>query len=239
MGTTAAVVVIGNEILTGKFADENGPRAIERFRAVGVSLVRIAVIPDEVDTIADEVARASRLADVVVTSGGVGPTHDDVTLDGVARAFGLPLVVDDGLAALLDRFGLPRDDANLRMAQVPRGATLIDDPVFRFPIVRVQNVYVLPGVPKLFRSKLEVVLAGLRGSVLHATRVFTDEDETALAARLTAVAGRHPTVQIGSYPRWGEVGFRVMLTLEGTDADDVAAARADVAAHIDLVEFER
>lgn len=228
--TTAAVVIIGTEILTGKFRDENGPFLVDRLRALGVSLRRIATIPDDLDVIADEVRRVAAACDVVITSGGVGPTHDDLTLEGVARAFGVDLELRVELVAVMQRFSIPLDEANLRMARVPAGTELLPDPTLAYPVTRVRNVYVLPGVPKLLRAKFEAIAPRFAGERPHLARLYVDAWETAIAARLTAVAAAHPAVEIGSYPRTGEGAFKVLLTFEAADPGAleaaVAAARA-------------
>ena len=123
--TTAAVIIIGNEILSGKFADENGPYAIRRLRELGVDLERMVVIPDTPEVIAAEVSLASQRFDWVFTSGGVGPTHDDVTLESVAAGLGESLVLHPDLLALLDGFGIERTPSSLRMARVPESTRLI------------------------------------------------------------------------------------------------------------------
>lgn len=236
---TAAIVIIGNEILTGKFADENGPFLLGRLRALGCDVRRIVTIDDVVDEIADEVARCADRFDHVLTTGGVGPTHDDLTFDGVAAAFGLPLELREEIAALLDAYGLPRTPANLRMATLPRGATLIlggtRSPV---PIVVVENVFVLPGVPHLVRRKFDAIASRFVGPLRATARVYVVESETAIADRLYDVAGRHPAVAIGSYPRFGEGPYDVILTVEGLDGAAVMSATEDLRASFRTVQVE-
>ena len=234
---TAAVVVIGNEILTGKFRDENGPYLIDRLRALGCDLVRVATVRDEIDEIAVEVRRCSDTCDFVFTSGGVGPTHDDVTLEAIARAFDVELELRDELVAVLRRYSLPEDDATLRMARVPQGAELVDHAGLSYPIVVVRNVWIFPGIPKLLRDKFENVADRFAGEAVHVTRVYTDERETEIAVRLTALTKRHPQVAVGSYPRFGEGPYRVIVTLESRDRDALAAARHDLASVIRQVHL--
>lgn len=226
---TCAIVIIGNEILTGKFADENGPYLLGRLRALGTEVRRIVTIDDVVGEIADEVARCAARFDHVLTTGGVGPTHDDVTFEGVAGAFGLGLEVRDEIVALIDHYGLPRTPANLRMATVPVGSVLLSSgtsaPV---PIVQVRNVLVFPGVPKLVRRKFEIVAPRFVGPARTTARVYVTEAEPIIADRLFGVAARHPGVAIGSYPRFGEGPYEVILTVEGIDGAAVAAAVAEL-----------
>ncbi len=235
---TAAIVVIGNELLTGKFRDENGPYLVDRLRTLGCDLVRIAVVRDVIGEIADEVARCAAAADFVLTSGGVGPTHDDVTLESIGAAFDLPMTRREELVALLRRFDLPENDANLRMATIPEGAVLVDHGGLRYPVVVVRNVWIFPGVPKLLREKFEHVAHYFAGEQVCVARVYTDEHETAIAERLTALAGRHPGVDIGSYPRFGEGEHRVILTLESRDANALAAAHAELEGLVSVVRSD-
>src|SRR6185295_17173098 len=155
---TAAVVVIGNEILTGKSDDKNASFLIGELYRLGVALRRIVVIPDDLDLISREVIQCSKEFDYVFTSGGVGPTHDDVTIEGVARAFGREVVRHPELEAMLrGYFGDGIDDARLRMADAPTGSELIREGDLRWPVLAVENVVVLPGVPELFRKKFEAI----------------------------------------------------------------------------------
>jgi molybdenum cofactor synthesis domain-containing protein len=232
---TAAVVIIGDEILSGQFADENGPYLARRLRTLGADLRRLAVVGDEPDGIADEIRRCAGAHDHVITTGGVGPTHDDRTMEGVGRAFDLPLEPRTELVELLDRYGLARSDTNLRMATVPAGAELVVGPGSSFPIVRVRNVWVFPGVPKLMQVKFESIARHFAGEQVRCVRLYTDEPETDIAQRLMDVAGRHPTVAIGSYPRFGEGNYRVIVTLESRDDQALDAATAALSADLSLV----
>lgn len=214
---TAAAIIIGNEILSGKFADENGPFLIRRLRMLGVDLVRLVVIPDVPELIAEEVRTASARCDWVFTSGGVGPTHDDVTLESVALGLGLALQVNSSLVDLIESFGMPINDASMRMARVPEGTELLHASQTSFPVLRCRNVFVFPGVPKLFRRKFEQIAESLGGVPVLTARLFTAEFETAIAARLGAVNTAFPTVDIGSYPRFEEGEHNVIITLESRD----------------------
>ena len=221
---SAAVIVIGDEILTGKFPDDNGPFLIRRLRALGADLGRLAIIGDSPDAIADEVSRCSADYDHVITTGGVGPTHDDRTLEGVALAVGRQLVVAPRLLALLDRFGMERSDANLSMATIPEGAELIDAPGSSFPVVRVVNVWVLPGIPSLMRTKFEDIATHFAGSQVHVERLYCTQGESEIADRLAEVEARYSDVSIGSYPRWGESQYRVMITADSRDESQLREA---------------
>ena len=224
--STAAIVIIGDEILSGKFADENGPYLIRRLREVGCRLLRIAVVRDDLDAIAEEVRRCSALASRVITTGGVGPTHDDMTLEGVARAFDLPLELHPRVVELMQSWGMQIDASTERMARLPAGTVLLEGGEARFPVVRVRNVFVLPGVPRLMRRKFEDIAELFAGDAFHVARVATARHETDIAGILTAVQGRFSGVGIGSYPRYDDVPFRVIVTVEGRDPDQVEAAQA-------------
>src|SRR5215468_5910884 len=155
---TAAIVVIGNEILSGKSEDKNANFLIGELYRLGVALRRIVVIPDDVEDIARTVRECAANFDYVFTSGGVGPTHDDVTIEGVAKAFNRSVIRHPELEAMLrGYFGDGADEARLRMADMPEGSELIREKGLRWPVLATENVYVLPGVPELFRSKFEAI----------------------------------------------------------------------------------
>src|SRR5947199_9870558 len=149
MPKTAGIILIGNGILSGKIADVNAAYLCRELRQLGVDVRRISVVPDEVELIAREVTAQSRDFDVVFTSGGVGPTHDDVTIEGVARAMGVPVVRDPRLVRLLEQLAKGRlmTAARLKMAEIPDGAELMAGEGLTFPAVMVRNIYVPPGVP--------------------------------------------------------------------------------------------
>jgi molybdenum cofactor synthesis domain-containing protein len=220
---TAAAVIIGDEILSGKFPDENGPFLVARLRALGCDLRRLVVIGDGVAEIADEVALCAARYDHVITTGGVGPTHDDRTLEGIGAAFGVPCERRPELVALLDRYGLERSETNLRMATVPVGAELVLPKLAAFPVVRVRNVWVFPGIPKLMRSKFEEVAPAFAGEQVLCVRLLVDRPETEIAGVLADGASHHPVVTIGSYPRF-ESDYQVMVTLESRDVEALRAA---------------
>lgn len=237
--STAAVVIVGNEILTGKFADENGPYLITQLRRRGVALGRLVVVPDVVSEIAAEVGRCAAAFEHVITTGGVGPTHDDVTFEGVAAAFGLGLVEHSELRDLLTRYRLPIDDANIRMARVPEGTELVWSPDGHYPVVRARNVWMFPGVPKLLRLKFSSIAERLGGTALFTARIFARDDETTIASWLAGVATAHPAVQIGSYPRFGEGEARLIVTVEGPDQAAVDGALTALAARLDVITVAR
>lgn len=224
MPQTAGIVIIGDEILSGKFADENAPFLIAELRTLGVDLRRIAVIPDDIEDIGETVAAFSARFDHVFTSGGVGPTHDDVTIAGIARGFGTRVLIDPRLEHVLrDHWGPTMPEANLRLAHVPEGCELVGDDA-RWPVVRYRNVFVLPGVPALFKRKFLSVKSLLAPSTRAERRLYCVGDEGVLAPHLELVVAEFADVKLGSYPRFHETTFKVILTLEGSDEPRVEAA---------------
>jgi molybdopterin-biosynthesis enzyme MoeA-like protein len=193
-----------------------------------VALRRVVVIPDEIDEIARDVRALSDAFDVVFTSGGVGPTHDDVTIDGVAKAFGVGSRIDETMAALLrSAYGERCTDGHLRMALVPEGAELATTPEVQWPTPVMKNVWILPGVPEIFRMKLAVVRACLRGPEPFVSRaVFTKLDEAELKPLLDRIVAQHPAVEVGSYPKWFDPSYKTKLTFDGRHLADVEAATA-------------
>ena len=217
MPKTAGIILVGNEILSGKIVDANAAYLCRELRDLGVDVRRISVIPDEVTIIADEVRGFSRAFDIVFTSGGVGPTHDDVTIEGVARAMDVPVVRHPALVALLERYygGAPTEAA-LRMAEVPDGAELVAG-TLRFPTVLMGNVYVLPGVPEIFRQKFDALRERFRDRPFHLKCVFVRIGEGTLAAHLNELLIDFPELMLGSYPELSNPEYRVKVTLESRD----------------------
>ena len=224
---TAAALVIGNEILSGKVQDTNSRDLALLLRRLGVRLEKILVIPDDRAQIAASVSHLSKCHDWVFTSGGVGPTHDDVTIEAVADAFGVRTVTDEVTADLIRaHYGARCTDGHLRMALVPEGANLDVTESVRWPTIRMHNTFVLPGIPEVFRMKLAVVEAVVgrhRPFVSHA--VYTNMDEGHLKPLLDAVVARFPDIDVGSYPTWTDVRFRTKLTFDGLDERAVLDAK--------------
>jgi molybdenum cofactor synthesis domain-containing protein len=226
---TAAAIVIGNELLSGKVEEKNLLELSRMLRELGIRFVRAVVIGDEIAVIRREVEDLSRTVDVVFTSGGVGPTHDDVTIEAVAQAFGVDCVVDPVLERLLKKvYGESLTEAHLRMALIPRGAELVSKSDAHWPATLVRNVFVLPGVPEIFRMKLESVRAHLTGSRPFISQAaFVNLEEVDLKERLDAVVTRHPDVEVGSYPKWRDPSYRTKVTFDARDRAAVESALAD------------
>jgi len=225
--TTAAALIIGNEILTGKIADKNLGALALLLRRLGVRLVRAHTILDHVGTIEAEVAALARAHTWLVTSGGIGPTHDDVTIEGVARAFGRDVVVSEELEALLRKaYGEKCTAGHLLMARIPKGARLVCTEDVPWPVVVCENVFVLPGVPEIFQLKLKIVEKEMgAGDPFHSLSVLVSADEGPLKPFIDQVAAVDEAIEVGSYPRWGDAEWRTKITFDGRDIHALEAAR--------------
>ena len=223
--STAAIVVIGNEILSAKVADENGPFLARELRGLGVELRRIETVPDEVPLIVDALQRCRAAARWVFTSGGIGPTHDDVTIAAVAQAFGRAVVQDERTISLLRaRFGEPLKPALRRLAEVPQGARVEFHEGHLFPVLSIEEVTILPGVPSLLREGFLRIRDRFRVAPIFSRALYFNIGEGSLAEHLDAAVARFPAVAIGSYPRFDEADHRVKVTFDGRDQAQVRDA---------------
>jgi len=216
---TAGIVIIGNEILSGKVTDSNSPYLCRELRDLGVETERILTIPDVIDVIASEVRAMSRSYDYVFTSGGVGPTHDDLTMEGIARGFDVPLELNESISERIRRaLGEELNESQLKMAMVPKGAQLLDSGDLWFPVVIVENVHIFPGIPELLMKKFESIRGRFQGVPFLLKRVFVKRRESDIAASLNELLQEFPELMLGSYPKVGQEAFHVLLTLESRDA---------------------
>jgi molybdenum cofactor synthesis domain-containing protein len=224
MGRTAGIILIGNEILSGKVTDANAAYLCRELRALGVDVKKISVIADEVELIALEVAEFVKRYDIVFTSGGVGPTHDDVTIEGVAQGLGVRVVRHPKLVSRLREF-YPSSltEVHLKMAEVPEGAELFADEL-AFPVVAVKNLYVFPGVPEILRQKFEAIRERFREPPFHLKNVYVRIGEGTLAPYLNDLLARFPELMLGSYPEFLRPDYKVKVTLESKDQDYLARA---------------
>jgi molybdenum cofactor synthesis domain-containing protein len=238
---TAGVVLIGNELLSGKVHESNLVELARTLRALGIALRRVVVVPDEIDEIARDVRALSDAFDVVFTSGGVGPTHDDVTIEGVSRAFGVSARMDETIAALIrSAYGEQCNDGHLRMALVPEGAELATTREVSWPTPVMKNVWILPGVPEIFRMKLAVVRECIRGPEPFVSRaVFTNLDEADLKPALDRIVAAHPGVEVGSYPKWFDPTYKTKVTFDARSPSAVQAASQDFLALLPEGEPQR
>src|SRR2546428_6522141 len=219
MSKTAGIIVIGNEILSGKTRDENSLYLARELRDLGVDVRKISVIPDDLSLISDEVRKFSSSYDYVFTTGGVGPTHDDLTMNGIAGAFGRRIHRHPDLEAAL-RYFYAQDlvDGNLRMADIPEGARLVGGKGMWFPVVAVENVYIFPGVPEILRRKFDRIKETFREAPFFLREVYLKADEGQIAGILHRVLADFPDLLLGSYPYFDNPVYSIKLTLESKDA---------------------
>src|SRR5271169_4146771 len=215
--SVAAAVVIGNEVLNAQVVDENGSYLIQRLREHGIALRSLSVVPDEVEAIVDAVVRARRRARWVFTSGGIGPTHDDVTVRAVALALGRRVVrLPEMLALLEEHYPEVHTPEALRLTEAPEGTQLLLHEGSWYPVLACDGVFLVPGVPQLFRRQLETVLKTLPGRIVFQRALYLGSGEAEIAGALDRVALQTPGVGIGSYPQFGPgVDHRVRVTVEG------------------------
>lgn len=224
---TAAVCLIGEELLSGKIDDINGGYAIKQLRRVGVDLREVRMIGDEIPVIGSVVRSLCSNYELVFTSGGVGPTHDDLTMRGIAQAFDVPIKTHPEMLQLIhQRFSDRREEIGVweRMAQLPEGCEIILSPATRVPIFRMRNVWVLPGIPELFRLQLDQIVRRIEGKPVSIRTMFLTVGEGEIAAHLEAALTHAPTVKIGSYPVLHANDHRTRVTIECVDAANVERA---------------
>jgi len=236
-GPTAAVLVIGDEILSGRTQDTNTNTIARFLAALGIDLMEARVVSDDHGQIVEALDALRSRWDYVFTTGGIGPTHDDITADAVAAAFGVALPEHpDALAILSRRYGDDFNAARRRMARIPEGGVLIANPVTDAPGFQIGNVFVMAGVPKIMQAMLEDVAPRLRtGAIVHVqTLKVSGVGEGAVADVLRAAANQRRDLSFGSYPfghgSVGEIGTQ--LVIRGRDADQVDAAAHDLIAEL-------
>ena len=225
---TAAILVIGDEILYGRTKDKNIGYIAEYLTNIGIDLREVRVVPDEeAEIVAALNALRGRYA-YVFTTGGIGPTHDDITADCVAKAFGVGIDVDERARAMMLERYKPEDlnEARLRMARIPHGASLVENPISRAPGFRIGNVIVMAGVPSIMQAMLDNVAPTLEtGARMQVEAVEAGGvPEGDYAGELGAIAAAHPGVSIGSYPSFTLSGFRNQIVVRGKDPEAVREA---------------
>ena len=229
---TAALLVVGDEILSGRTKDKNIGYVAEYLTGLGIELREVRVVPDVEAEIVDAVNALRARYGYLFTTGGIGPTHDDITADCVAKAFGVPIDVDPrAVEQMLMR--MKREDLNearLRMARIPAGAELVLNPISRAPGFRIGNVIVMAGVPAIMQAMLDEAAPGLvRGApVLSETVEAHGLPEGLYAAPLGAIAAAHPGLSIGSYPSYSPAGFTNQIVVRGRDGAELAKGVAAV-----------
>jgi molybdenum cofactor synthesis domain-containing protein len=237
--TSAACIVIGDEILTGKVHDQNSHTLAKILFERGVEMERVLVIPDRIPVIADTVKEWSARVDHVFTSGGIGPTHDDVTYEGVAQAFGRNLEIHAPTLAIMEEHlrqrypDRPMNEERKRMALIPQGSEVWTTPALWVPLVVIENVHILPGIPQLFETMMEGCKGRFSGARRARAQIYTHKVEGEIAAVLGRLQKENPDLSIGSYPRIGDKRYRVMVTIEGLDAAGVGALAQIIEKEVD------
>jgi molybdenum cofactor synthesis domain-containing protein len=230
---TACVLIIGNEILSGRTQDTNLAYIAQGLNEVGVTLREARVIPDIAEVIIATVNEVRAKFDYVFTTGGIGPTHDDITSESIARAFGVPWTLHPEahqlLVARYRQQGTELNEARLRMAHTPQGATLIRNPVSGAPGFRIGNVFIMAGIPRVMQAMFDSAKQELKGGRPMLSRsIACHLPEGVIAKGLGEIQGRYPDVDIGSYPFYRTGGFGTSLVLRGRDAERLAAGTAEV-----------
>lgn len=228
---TAAILVIGDEILSGRTKDTNTNTIAVFLTDRGIDLREARVVPDEIAIIVRHVNELRAAYDHVFTTGGIGPTHDDITADAVAQAFGVELPIDERAWAILDAHYQPGEftEARQRMARIPVGGELIDNPVSRAPGIRMENVYVMAGVPAIMTAmlaSLEPLLDG--GPPMLSATVTADGPEGHIGMGLKEIAAAHPTISIGSYPYYRQARYGTNLVVRGRVQAEIDAGVAAI-----------
>ena len=212
---TAVIIIIGNEILSGKVRDSNSYFLARELRDLGVDVKRIFVIPDDIDVIGETALEFSNKYDYVFTSGGVGPTHDDVTMAGIAKGFGVSLSRHPEIEKILcSRFDRAMNDAVLKMTELPEGTEVFIHEGMRYPVIFFRNIYIFAGIPDYLREKFTIIRERFRSSSFHLIKLFLNGHESEFAEILESVVLNNKDVNFGSYPVLGQPDYRVVVTAE-------------------------
>jgi molybdenum cofactor synthesis domain-containing protein len=234
---TAGLLIIGDEILSGRTQDKNIAQIAVWLNLQGIRLAEVRVVPDVVDRIAEAVNALRRSNDYLFTTGGIGPTHDDITVDAIAHALGVPVVVHPGARSILEAYYATRGGLNegrLRMARVPEGADLIENPMSGAPGIRHGNIFILAGVPHIATQMLDSLAGKLEGGRPLLSRTlgcWTMESE--VATMLAEVERAHEGCQIGSYPFFREGRVGANFVIRSTDEAALGACEADLAERLE------
>lgn len=239
---TAALLVIGDEILSGRTQDKNIAQLAGWLNVQGIRLREVRVVPDVEDAIGEAVSALAPAYDYLFTTGGIGPTHDDITVDAIALALGKPVVIDERARAILEAHYEARGgvtEARLRMARVPAGATLIENPLSGAPGIRIGNIFILAGVPHIAGLMLESLNGQLEGGhPLLSRTIGAMAPESEVAALLRDTERAHDGCQIGSYPFFGANGTGANFVIRSTDPARLDACEADLARGLSAMGYE-
>lgn len=229
---TAALLIIGDEILTGRTKDKNIGYIAEYLTGIGIDLREVRVVPDAEEEIVSAINALRARHTYLFTTGGIGPTHDDITADCIAKAFGVGIGHDPRAVAMLRERYTPEElnEARMRMARIPDGADLIENPISKAPGFKIGNVFVMAGVPSIMQAMLDMIAPTLQTGARMIIETIEAEGlaEGIYAEGLSRLAAAHPDVSIGSYPSFSTSGFRNQLVVRGKDPAAVADAVAAV-----------
>ena len=237
---TAAMLAIGDELLSGRTRDKNIGHAASMLTLVGIDLREVRIVPDEEEEIVAALNALRTRYTYVLTSGGIGPTHDDITADAISKAFGVPCLHDEKamelLAAMYVRRGMEFTETRQRMARMPQGADHIPNPVSTAPGFIIGNVYVMAGVPQVFEAMIDYVVPRLEhGQKMLSRAIVCPFGEGDIGLPLAAIQKAHPQTSIGSYPKFNNTGFSTELVVRARDEAALEAAAADIAAMIEAI----
>ena len=239
---TAALVVIGDEILSGRTEDRNVAQVAAWLNEQGIRLSEVRIVPDEQDKIVAAVNALRATHDYLFTTGGIGPTHDDITVDAIAAAFGVPVIVHPEARAILEDYYLGRGgvtEARLRMARVPEGAELIPNPYSGAPGVRIGNVFILAGIPTVATHMLKALTGKLEGGrPMVSVTVGAYAAESEVAELLRQVQMEHPEVAIGSYPFYGEGRLGANFVIRSDDGEGAQACAEELVGRLVEAGFD-
>ncbi len=233
MQKQTALIIIGDEILSGRTQDVNVQVLAQRLGAIGARLAEVRMVPDDEAVIIRTINALRGSYDYVFTSGGIGPTHDDITADCVAKAFGVGIDVRDDARKILStnytNGEADLNEARLRMARIPDGARLITNPISKAPGFRLENVFTLAGVPRIFEAMLDDALPQIERGDVEISKSFTlNYPESRIATPLRKIALAHPSVSIGSYPQEEDGRYFAEIVVKGFDETQIDAAMAEI-----------
>lgn len=236
---TAAIMVIGNEILSGRTIDKNIGHIANRLKQQGIQLAHVRIIADIEQEIIDNLLELSKKYDHVMTTGGIGPTHDDITSESVAKAFNEPYEIHQKAYDMLAAYYQSRDaefnEGRVRMSKMPRNVTLIDNPLTAAPGFTIKNVHVLPGVPKIMQQMLEILLKRLgHGPIKHEKTIESPFPESEIATFLSEMQDKYPDIDIGSYPHFSDnmIGFQNQIVIRAFDENQLQQCHDDIYGYI-------
>ena len=243
VSVTAALLIIGDEILTGRTKDKNIGYIAEYLTGIGIDLREVRVVPDVEEEIVSAVNALRSRYTYLFTTGGIGPTHDDITAGCIAKAFGVGIGHDPRAVAMLRERYTPEElnEARMRMARIPDGADLVENPVSKAPGFRIGNVFVMAGVPSIMQAMLDNIAPTLQTGTRMTIETIEAEGlaEGIYAAGLSEIAAAYPGVSIGSYPSFSTAGFRNQIVARGRDPAEVAKAASDIRSMLGRLKGDR